>query len=53
MDEVFFFMYHLHMPPGQSMALPVYERKWLVNRFIEQKEKEHQAIEAAKKKGKK
>ena len=53
MDEIFFFMYHLHMPPDKSMSLPVYERKWLINKFVEQKEKENEAIENSNKKRKK
>lgn len=52
MEDQFNFLYHLHLPPTQSMCLPVYERKWLLNRFVEQKEKEHQAMESAKKRGK-
>ena len=53
MEEQFNFMYHLQMPPSVSMGMPVYERKWMINRFMEQKEKEHQAMEAARKKAKK
>jgi hypothetical protein len=53
MEEIFFFQYHMHMSRSECMTLPVYERKWLVHRFIEQKEKEQKAMESAKKKGKK
>lgn len=52
MEEVFFFQYHLHMGRFECMSMPVYERKWLIRRFIEQKEKENEAMEAAKKKKK-
>jgi len=31
------------------MMLPVHERKWLIQRFIDQKKKENEAIERAKK----
>jgi hypothetical protein len=31
------------------MTLPVYERKWMIHRFIDQKEKENQAMEKARK----
>jgi hypothetical protein len=31
------------------MKLPVHERKWLVQRFIEQKKKEGEAVEKARK----
>lgn len=34
------------------MSLPINERKWLVNRFIQQKEKENEAMEAARRKAK-
>jgi hypothetical protein len=30
------------------MSLPVIDRKWYIERYIEQKERENQAIEAAK-----
>lgn len=36
------------MPPSDSMGMPIFERKWMVNQFIQQKEKEHEAIEKAK-----
>lgn len=35
------------------MTLPVHERKWLIQRFIEQKKKENEAIEKTKKNMKK
>ena len=31
------------------MTLPVHERKWLIQRFIEQKTKEQEAIDKMKK----
>lgn len=34
------------------MILPINERKWLIDRFIQQKEKENEAMEAARKKAK-
>lgn len=34
------------------MTLPINERKWLIDKFIKQKEKENEAIEAAKRKAK-
>ena len=51
MEEKFFFLYHLRMVPDLSMDLPINERKWMIERFIKQKEQENDAIEAAKKKG--
>lgn len=49
MEEVFFFHYHMHMRREDYMCLPVFERKWLQHRFIEQKNKENEALEKAKK----
>ena len=34
------------------MCLPINERKWLIERFIQQKEKENEAMESARKKAK-
>ena len=36
----------------EAMAMPVHERKWLVDRFIEQKQKENSAMEDARRKAK-
>jgi hypothetical protein len=52
MEEMFFFQYHMHMSRYDSMTLPVYERKWMIHRFITQKEKENEAMEKARKKAK-
>lgn len=53
MDEEFFFLYHLKLGREQFMKYPVRDRKYLINKFIEQKNKENDAIEAAKKRVKK
>ena len=45
-------MYHLNLPRESFMCLPINERKWLIERFISQKEKENEALEAAKRKAK-
>lgn len=50
MEEKFFFKYHLNTSFKETMELPIAERKWFINRFIEQKEKENEAIEAEKRK---
>jgi hypothetical protein len=34
----------------EFMCLPINERKWIIERFIQQKEKENEAMEAARKK---
>ncbi|MCK9458566.1 MAG: hypothetical protein M0R80_02920 [Proteobacteria bacterium] len=52
MEEKFFFMYHLRQKPEVAMSFPIFERKWFIERFIQQKEKENEAIEAAKQKSK-
>lgn len=48
MEEKFFFQYHLRM--SDSMKLPIIERKWMIKRFIQQKTKEKEEMEAARKK---
>jgi len=45
-------MYHMHIPPWYSMMIPIFERKWLIDKFIEQKKKENEAIEREKRKAK-
>lgn len=47
MEELFFFQYHLHMSKHDCMTLPVHERKWLIQRFIEQKKREGDAVKRA------
>jgi len=49
MEELFFFQYHMHMSKQDSMSLPVHERKWMIQRFIEQKQRENEEIEKARK----
>lgn len=43
-------MYHMKQQWPHVMQLPVPERRWYVDRFIEQKEKEHKAAERARQK---
>jgi hypothetical protein len=50
LEEKFFFMYQLQQPPKVSMELPIHERKWYIERYLLQKEKENEAMEAAKRK---
>lgn len=40
------------MPMSESMNLPIILRKWMVERFIDQKKKEDEAMESAKRKSK-
>jgi hypothetical protein len=52
MEEIFFFQYHLHMSRAEAFNMPVHERKWLIDRFIEQKQKENSAMEDARRRAK-
>jgi hypothetical protein len=52
MEEVFFFVYHLHMGRDDALRLPINERKWMIERFIQQKQKENEAVEAERRKAK-
>lgn len=49
MEEEFFFLYHLKVGRAAFLNYPIMIRKWMIERFIEQKEKENQAMEKAKK----
>ena len=49
MDEAFFFLYHLHVSRHDFLQYPINERKYMISKFIEQKEKENEYIEKAKK----
>ena len=39
----------MHMSKQDCMTIPIHERKWLIQSFIEQKKKESEAIDRAKK----
>ena len=52
MEEFFFFLYHLRQSREQFMSLSINERKWIISRFIQQKDKENEAMEAARRKAK-
>lgn len=52
MEEQFFFLYHLKTGRNEFREYPIHERKWVLARFLSQKEKEHDAMEAAKRKKK-
>jgi hypothetical protein len=49
-EEIFFYQYHLELPMSGSMTLPINLRKWMIERYIQQKEKENEAMEAARRK---
>jgi hypothetical protein len=50
MEEQFFFKYHLRMSREEFRAYPILERKWMIDRFIKQREREDQHMKAARKK---
>jgi hypothetical protein len=50
MEEMFFFMYHMRQSREDFLSLPINERKWMIDRFITQKERENEAMESARKK---
>jgi hypothetical protein len=43
-------MYHLQQDMGKTLAMPINVRQWIVQRFIEQKEKENEAMDAERRK---
>lgn len=49
-EEIFFFQYHMRLDMERTMRLPLLMRRWLIDRFIEQKESENSAMEASRRK---
>ena len=45
LEEQFFLMYHLHIQPSEIDTMPVFTRKWLIQRFIHQKKVEKEIME--------
>lgn len=50
MDEQFFFLYHMHTQREDFLKYPINERKYIIAKFIQQKEKEHEHLERARNK---
>jgi len=50
MEEQFFFTYHLRRSRKEFLSYPINERKWMIARFLEQREMEERAIEKVKNK---
>lgn len=46
-EEIFFFQYQFRMDPEICMRLPINLRKWMIERWIQQKERENEAMERA------
>ena len=40
MEEKFFFLYHMNLSWNLFQKMPINERKWTIERFIQQKDKE-------------
>ena len=51
-EEMFFFQYHLRYDMDKAMRMPIWWRRWFVDRFVYQKDKEGQAIEKAQRRAK-
>ena len=49
-EEIFFFQYHMRLPMASSMTLPINLRRWMIDRFIDQKTKENEQAETARRK---
>lgn len=47
-EEKFFLMYHLHFQPSEVDALDPDRRKWLVARFVAQKNLEREMMQQAR-----
>lgn len=45
-------MYHLRQSRDNFLSLPINQRKWMIERFITQKDKENEAMESARRKAK-
>lgn len=43
-------MYHLNIPPYYTERIPIFERKWYIDKFTDQKAKEHEAVEKERRK---
>lgn len=49
MEEIFFFQYHLRCPRESTLRYPIIERKYIIELFIEQKNRENAEIEKSRK----
>jgi hypothetical protein len=50
LDELFFFMYHLRISKAEWLALEIFERKYLIDKYIQQKNLEREEIDKERKK---
>lgn len=49
-EEVFYLVNYMHMSYWEVRSLPVTERRWLLDRFVEQKKKENDQAESERRK---
>jgi len=49
-EEIFFFLYHMKQPMSETLKLQINMRKWLINKFVEQKDRENEHMEAERRK---
>ncbi len=52
-EEQWFYLYNFQMPPWETNRLVIIERKWFIDRFIKQKDREKEAYDREKAKVKK
>jgi hypothetical protein len=50
LEEMFFFKYFMKIGREEFLKYPITERKWFIDRFIRQKEKEHDELQKSRKK---
>lgn len=43
-------MYHMQIPAQLVRSMDIFDRKWHIERFVSQKQKENEAIESERKK---
>jgi len=49
-EEEFIHIYHLGQDWQTIQKMPIYERKWLIDRFVEQKKAEEERMQSATRK---
>lgn len=45
LEEIFFFSYHYKIDRFRCMKMPILERRFMINRLIEQKQNEKEEME--------
>ena len=49
-ESKFIFAYHMGIAPSEVDRWPIWVRKWMVERFVDQKQKENDAIKREQRK---